>query len=164
MLEINWTVFWNIFNILLLFFLLRRFLFKPITKMMDERKAEIENNLREAQEQKEEARRLSEEYEENLEHSREEGAKLVAASRENAQKEYETILSRAREDARAEAERSRSQAEREKEKLLQEVQGNMTELVLLAAGKLSQKELSDREDQSFVDSFLAEVGAEHEKS
>ena len=48
LLNLNWDLVWTIVNILVLFLLLKRFLFKPITEMMESRTAEIENNLKDA--------------------------------------------------------------------------------------------------------------------
>ena len=45
MLELDWDIVWTIVNLLILFLLLKHFLFKPITQMMESRTAEIENNL-----------------------------------------------------------------------------------------------------------------------
>ena len=52
MLELDWDIVWTIVNLLILFLLLKHFLFKPITQMMESRTAEIENNLKDAEEQK----------------------------------------------------------------------------------------------------------------
>ena len=53
LLNLDWSIVWNIVNILVLFLLLKHFLFKPITQMMESRTAEIENDLKDAKEQKE---------------------------------------------------------------------------------------------------------------
>ena len=50
MLNLDWNIVWTIVNLLILFLLLKRFLFKPITQMMESRAAEIENNLKDAEE------------------------------------------------------------------------------------------------------------------
>ena len=55
MLELDWDIVWTIVNLLILFLLLKHFLFKPITQMMESRTAEIENNLKDAEEQKQKA-------------------------------------------------------------------------------------------------------------
>ena len=47
--------------------------------------------------------------------------------------------------------------EREREDMLRGVQENVTELVLLTASKLSQKELDQDSDRKLVDSFLSEA-------
>ena len=52
LLNLNWDLVWTIINLLVLFLLLKRFLFKPITEMMESRTAEIENNLKDAEDQK----------------------------------------------------------------------------------------------------------------
>ena len=64
----------------------------------------------------------------------------------------------AQEDAAREKERSRADLEREREEMLRGVQENVTELVLLTASKLSQKELDQESDRKLVDAFLSETG------
>ena len=41
LLNLDWSIIWNIVNILVLFLLLKHFLFKPITQMMESRTAEM---------------------------------------------------------------------------------------------------------------------------
>ena len=53
---------------------------------------------------------------------------------------------------------SRAEMERERDEMLRGVQENVTELVLLTASKLSQKELDEESDRKLVDSFLSEAG------
>ena len=67
-------------------------------------------------------------------------------------------LVHAQADAAKEIERSRAEMERERDEMLRGVQENVTELVLLTASKLSQKELDEESDRKLVDSFLSEAG------
>lgn len=157
MLNLDWSIIWNIVNILVLFLLLKIFLFKPITKMMEGRTAEIENNLKDAEEQKAKARELTAHYEEKLEGARAEAAQIVSDARQRGQQEYSNILKTATQDAQKERERSRAEMAQEREDMLRGVQENVTELVLLTASKLSQKELDQESDRKLVDSFLSET-------
>ena len=157
MLNLDWSIIWNIVNILVLFLLLKIFLFKPITKMMESRTAEIENNLKDAEEQKAKARQLTAHYEEKLEGARAEAAQIVSDARQRGQQEYSNILKTATQDAQKERERSRAEMAQEREDMLRVVQENVTELVLLTASKLSQKELDQESDRKLVDSFLSET-------
>ncbi len=157
MLNLDWSIIWNIVNILVLFLLLKIFLFKPITKMMESRTAEIENNLKDAEEQKAKARELTAHYEEKLEGARAEAAQIVSDARQRGQQEYSNILKTATQDAQKERERSRAEMAQEREDMLRGVQENVTELVLLTASKLSQKELDQESDRKLVDSFLSET-------
>ena len=156
MLNLDWNIVWTIVNILVLFLLLKHFLFKPITEMMESRTAEIENNLKDAEDQKQKASELTAQYEEKLRGAHAEAAQIVSEAKQRGQKEYDAILKSAAQDAQKEQERSRAALEREREEMLRGVQENVTELVLLTASKLSQKELDQESDRKLVDAFLAE--------
>ena len=158
MLSLDWSIIWNIVNIRVLFLLLKHFLFKPITEMMESRTAEIENNLKDAEEQKQKAQDLTAQYQQKLEGAKAEAAQIVSDARQQGQKEYDALLKTAAQDARKEQERSRADMEREREEMLRGVQENVTELVLLTASKLSQKELDEESDRKLVDAFLSEAG------
>ena len=158
MLSLDWDIVWTIVNLLILFLLLKHFLFKPITKMMESRTAEIENNLKDAEDQKQKAAELTAQYEEKLQGAHAEAAQIVSEAKQRGQKEYDAILKSAAQDAQKEQERSRADLEREREEMLRGVQENVTELVLLTASKLSQKELDEESDRKLVDSFLSEAG------
>ena len=158
MLSLDWDIVWTIVNLLILFLLLKHFLFKPITKMMESRTAEIENNLKDAEDQKQKAAELTAQYEEKLQGAHAEAAQIVSEAKQRGQKEYDAILKSAAQDAQKEQERSRADLEREREEMLRGVQENVTELVLLTASKLSQKELDQDSDRKLVDSFLSEAG------
>lgn len=160
MLNLDWNIVWTIVNILVLFLLLKHFLFKPITEMMENRTAEIENNLKDAEDQKQKASELTAQYEEKLQGAHAEAAQIVSEARQRGQREYDAILKTAGQDAQKEQERARADMEREREEMLRGVQENVTELVLLTASKLSQKELDEESDRKLVDSFLSEAGGD----
>ena len=160
MLNLDWNIVWTIVNILVLFLLLKHFLFKPITEMMESRTAEIENNLKDAEDQKQKASELTAQYEEKLQGAHAEAAQIVSEARQRGQREYDAILKTAGQDAQKEQERARADMEREREEMLRGVQENVTELVLLTASKLSQKELDEESDRKLVDSSLSEAGGD----
>lgn len=160
MLNLDWNIVWTIVNILVLFLLLKHFLFKPITEMMESRTAELENNLKDAEDQKQKASELTAQYEEKLRGAHAEAAQIVSEARQRGQREYDAILKTAGQDAQKEQERARADMEREREEMLRGVQENVTELVLLTASKLSQKELDEESDRKLVDSFLSEAGGD----
>ena len=160
MLNLDWNIVWTIVNILVLFLLLKHFLFKPITEMMESRTAEIENNLKDAEDQKQKASELTAQYVEKLQGAHAEAAQIVSEARQRGQREYDAILKTAGQDAQKEQERVRADMEREREEMLRGVQENVTELVLLTASKLSQKELDEESDRKLVDSFLSEAGGD----
>ena len=99
MLELDWDIVWTIVNLLILFLLLKHFLFKPITQMMESRTAEIENNLKDAEEQKQKAQQLNTQYEEQLQGAQAQAAQIISDAKAQGQKEYSSILKTAQADA-----------------------------------------------------------------
>ena len=101
MLNLDWNIVWTIVNILVLFLLLKHFLFKPITEMMESRTAEIENNLKDAEDQKQKASELTAQYEEKLQGAHAEAAQIVSEARQRGQREYDAILKTAGHNVRS---------------------------------------------------------------
>ena len=91
MLSINFSeLFWGIFNFFLLLFLLNRFLYKPLIKFMDDRKARIDAGLDEEKKALEEEQANNDGIEAALDEkrieARSDAEKTVRSARENAAK------------------------------------------------------------------------------
>ena len=100
MLNLDWSIIWNIVNILVLFLLLKHFLFGPITKMMESRTAEIENNLKDAEEKNRKAEALGAEYEKQLADAQAAADLLGLASKDRGQTVYDEIRNNPSQEAR----------------------------------------------------------------
>ena len=64
MLSLDLNLVWNIVNLVVLYLLLRHFLFKPVMGIMDKRKKIIEDGLKNAQDAQSDAKKMKQEYEE----------------------------------------------------------------------------------------------------
>lgn len=159
MLSLDWSLFWTIVNLLILLLLLKKFLFGPITKIMESRQAEIEKSLLEAEEQKQQALAEEKELAAKLSSAHDQAAELVENAKLRARAEYDEILKEAKADAAKLIEKGRSQLELERQQMLGTVRDSAVDMVLLAAARLSQKEMDEDSDRALVSSFLSEVGA-----
>lgn len=63
MLKLDWNLLFTLINLIVFYFLMRKFLIKPITNIMEERKKLIENGLSQARQNQDEALKLKEQYE-----------------------------------------------------------------------------------------------------
>ncbi|MGI6386387.1 MAG: ATP synthase F0 subunit B [Desulfomonilia bacterium] len=79
MIELNWTFFVQIFNFLLLMFILNKILYKPILKVLDEREARIAGGQEKAKELLDESQSILKSYNEKLY-----GAKIDAMTVKNS--------------------------------------------------------------------------------
>ena len=84
MLKLDWGVFWIVFNIIILFILLRIFLFKPVLGIIEKRQNMIQGQLDDAASKNKEADDLKNRYEESLKSAKEESFQIVNDAKERA--------------------------------------------------------------------------------
>lgn len=108
-------LFWHTVNFLILLFVLQRFLFPPVLRMLDERQARIRDSMERAEALQAESARVAETVKAQLDDARREAQNIInsaqqiaerirAERQQQAEAEYEAILKRAREDAARERE------------------------------------------------------------
>lgn len=159
MLEIDLSaVLWTVVNLLVLYLLLKRFLFGPVTAIMETRTKLIQDGLDQAQTAQEEAQAMRAQYEEQLARAQQEGSQIVDRARSRGQQEYETLVARAREDAHRTARDAQQQLDAQREEMLRGVRREVASLALLAAAKVSQQAVDEQANRDLVDAFLAEAG------
>lgn len=149
---------WTVVNLLVLYVLMKKFLWKPVTDMIESRQKEIEGNLAAAETQRAEAEREKERYRDQLTRAGQEAAGLVAQAKARGEREYQSILAKAQEDANQVAQKTRAQLEAERTQLLRGARQEVASLALLAAAKVAGKELDADADRAILDDFLTEAG------
>lgn len=158
MLNLDWNIIWAIANILILYILLRIFLFKPINKIMDERTNSIQSDIDNAKQSKEEAAELKEQYTESLADAKSKAKQIMAKAYEEAALEKRKILSQSQEEANQIIASANITIENERTRTMVEAEGQIADLAMAAAAKLIDKNISDDVNKKLIDDFLAEEG------
>lgn len=158
MINIDWNIIWTIFNLLVLFVLLRIFLFRPVTRMMEQRQQEIRDTIADADNQKQQAEALAAQYQAQLEQANQKAAELVEQGKAQAVRQAEQILADARKDAEKLLADARVQIAREQEQASAAVRDQVSALVLLTASKLMQKQMDEAANRELVNALLSEAG------
>ena len=127
-----WTVLWTGINLVVLYLLMRHFLFKPVTAMMEQRTKAIEDGLSQAEAAKQAAAALDQENEARLAQVRGQADQIVAQAKLQGQREYDQIISAAQADAQAIRTDAQAQMEAERRQMLQDAQQQVAALALLA--------------------------------
>ncbi len=159
MLNLDWNIIWTFVNILILFFFLKKFLFKPVTDMMEKRQQLIEGSLQNAEDIKAEALELKGQYELELSHAGEEALKIVNEAREKAVQETNRQLKETREEAARILQEASKTIEVEKQKSIQNAQAEIAGIAMLAASKIIGKNMDEDTNKQFLGDFIKEVGA-----
>lgn len=160
MLELEkYTFIFVAINLLILYFLMKRILFKPITKYMDDRQNSIEQALNDAENAKVEAANVRKEYEEQIKNVKSDCDKLLEEARARASREYDEMISVAKKDVEAVLQKGRNDIERERQEMLKQVKQQVAVLAIATASKLVQANMDSDTNKNLVDRFIDEAGA-----
>ena len=135
LLRIDWNVLFTIINLLILYFGLRKFLIKPVTNVMEQRRQMIEGQMADAKKTTEQANELKSQYEDALKQANaadQEAEKIIA----NAHKTIDL----------------------EREKTVQDLQTQIAGLAMMAAGKVLGKADAAEQNKLMYEQFLAKTG------
>jgi F-type H+-transporting ATPase subunit b len=162
MLTINLNLVFTIVNLIILYLLLKHFLFKPVMEIMNKRQAMIEQSISNARNSEGQASELKKQYEDKLAASNEEGTKLIEEARVQAKAQYDRIVKGAQSDAGRVIEDAHKKAEADQKKAMQEAKTQIAGLVIAATAKVVNQEAAKNNNQSLYDAYLAEAGDSHD--
>ncbi len=159
MLDIDiWNFIWPAVNLLLLFIVLKIFLFKPVNKIMDERTRSIQNDIDSAKKSREEAEALKQKYADDLSNAKEEARRIVMKAQDDGAAERAVLMERSKEDADKLVADANKAIENERRRVLQQAQSQIADLAIEAASKIIGENVDDEKNRRIVDEFLSEEG------
>jgi F-type H+-transporting ATPase subunit b len=145
---------WTIVCFLVTFYVLKRFAFGPIQKMIDERRQRIRESLTEADRAREEARRLLEEHRALIGRARQEAEEI----RQEVRRDAEALRERAREDVEQDRQRRLEETKRqiaaETQRALGQIRAEVAELTVLATSKVTGKVLTDADQRRLIEEAI----------
>ncbi len=158
MLDLNLNILWTFINIIVIFFILKHFLLKPVNDIIKKRQDIINESMNEAEKAKAGAEEFKNKYEETLKGVNAEADAIMEKAKTAAQKEYDSIIESARNDADTIIKNANRSINEEKEKALADLRLNAADMVIMAAQKVAEKSMSEESDRKMVEAFLAEAG------
>lgn len=156
--SIDMNMVFQLVNTLVLFLLLRHFLFRPVSNFMEARRNKIKSSLQLAEEKNREADKLREEYEGKLANIKEEAQKIIREAAAKGEERRQEIIREARREADRILERARREIQLEKEKALEEVKAHVVDMAIMAAEKVIEKNLDTNTNRAIVRDFIEKVG------
>ena len=153
MLRVDWNLLLTIINLLLLFVLMRIFLFKPVQKIIAARQEEADESKQAA----EEARK---QYEASLANAEETKKQVLQEARQTADAEYKRIVSDAEKTAKQVKEDAITDAENQKAQILKKAEKEIADMVVDATVKVVGEKKGADVDNALYDKFLDKAGDE----
>lgn len=165
---IDWfTVIAQIINFLILVFLLKRFLYRPILRAIDKREKRIADELAQAAKAKQDAETLGEEYRQKNEDFDRQKVERTLKMKDEIEQERQRLLEEAKEQAETLQARQETLMQREAREFEQSFRKKMAETVVSASGKalkdLSGEDLEERMIDVFLDRLSRLDGQELDK-
>lgn len=162
MLRLDFNLVLTMINLVVLYLILRKFLFHPLMNIMEQRKAMIADGLQHAEDTKKEAYALKGQYEAALSGAKEESSQIIHQAKKDAKVEYDRILDEADKKAGKLLKDARETIDLEKEKTLRDMQSEVAALAVNAAKKMVKQQYGAEADQAAYDQFLKEAGEVHD--
>lgn len=156
MLSLNIPTFvFAIINLLVIYYILKRVLFIPVTNFIEKRNKGISDALDQAAKRERLAEMKLKEYEEQLRHAEQVSKEMYAKAIEKSRIEHANIM----DDAKREADRIKKdgyrEIEKEKEALTRDIKAQVTRLSIMIATKLLKENMNTERNQKLVEEFLA---------
>ena len=149
----------QIFNFLLLFFLLRKFLWGRFIQVLDDRREKISTEFKNIEDTKTEIVRLKEEYVQKMNQIEETARVRIQSAVGDGQRVAEEIRQQARAEAQKIITSAREDIQFELKKAKEELKVNVVDLTIRATERLIQEKLTPASDKKLTEDFLKEIEA-----
>ena len=155
------NLFWVIvsaLNFILFFIIIWSFAFKPVSKMLADRKTRIEEGLKDAEQARRDRENAEQERVATISEARREANEILTRAQKVAQETRDADIAATREELERLRVRAAAEIEAEKTRAVAEVRAEVADLALLAAGKVVGETMTDDRQRRLVEEFLSTAG------
>ena len=156
------TAIFALLNAIALFLVLKKFLFKPIEKVIEQRQDEVDKIYVEAEDAKADAEASKAAYDEKLAHAKEEAVDIIKAAQERADRLGEEIVNDARTKADDMIKRADAEIAQERKKAVNELKNEISVISLGIAEKMLDREINEADHDELISRFIEEMGEDDE--
>ena len=153
-----WTALFTLGNTIVLFLVLKRFLFKPVMKMIEDRQNEIDTMYALADETKASADALQAEYRDKLAAASETSDRIFKEAMVRGQSREEEIIRQANLEASAILDKAAADIAQEKKKAVNDAKDEISGMAMAIAEKVVGRQLRAEDQDKLFDEFINELG------
>jgi F-type H+-transporting ATPase subunit b len=148
---------WTVICFAIAFFVLRRYAFGPVQRIIDERRKRIREALEEADNARAEARRLLEEHRAMMQQARGDAEQILAEARRVADAQRERLKDELESERQRRIEETTKQIEAETRRALELIRAEVAELTLMATSRVTGKVLTDEDHRRLIQEAIGEL-------
>ncbi len=162
MLEINANLIWVIVNVIIIFLIFKKILYKPLMDTIQRREDLLKSKFDQAETEKKAARQLKMEYEAHIADAKVEYQQIVEEAKERGRAEYNNLVQKANEKSREITEKASAGIETERLKAMQDAQTEIASLALMAAAQIMNGSNHSENNEQLYNQFLGLTGEKHD--
>jgi F-type H+-transporting ATPase subunit b len=148
---------WTVVAFLATLFVLKKFAFGPIQQTIDERRERIRRSIEEAENARNEARRLLEEHRALITQARGQAEQILSEARKVADAQRQRVKEETEVDRQRRLEETKRQIEAETQRALQQIRAEVAELTLIATTKVTGKVLDDADHRRLIEDAISDL-------
>ena len=156
-----WQIVISLLNLVLLFLLVKKFLFKPVMKVLEQRQKEIDDRYARADEANAEAQQSRKDWQEKLAGADAEADAILQDATENARRRGDKLVAEARGEADSIIRMAQNEAKLERQMAAAGIRKEIVEVSGALAEKLLEREINQQDHRALIDSFIGEIGDEN---
>ena len=153
-----WDTIVSLLNLLILYIIFKKFLFKPVSNMIEKRNSEIEAKYKAAEDAKLAAEKDKLFWDEKIGGAKREAEEIIDGAKSSAIKQSDSIISKAKERADGIIRQAENQAELEMKKAEDGVKKEIVDVSAALAEKLLGREINESDHKNLIDSFIEKIG------
>ena len=153
-----WTALFTLLNTLTIYFVAKKFLFKPVMKMIRDRQEEIDGMYASADKTCSDAEAMADEYRQKLSAATETSARKDKEAVGRGPRREDALVRRANEEAYAIRKKASADIAQEKKKAINDAKDEISEMAMAIAEKVVGRTLNEADQASLVDHFIEELG------
>lgn len=153
-----WNVLISLANLLVLYWLVKKFLFKPVKRILEQRQQAVDARYADADAAKAAAEADRTLWEQKLQTADEEADALVAEAKKKGLHQEERIVADAKEKAEEILRRAKTDADLERKKAQADIKQEIVDVSALLAAKMLDREINAADHKRLIDSVLDTMG------
>ena len=152
-----WQIVVSLLNLLIIFLILKRFLFKPVKRILKSRQDAVDEKYAQAENAVSDAEAKQIELTKRLENAQAEAESIIKDATVTAERRREKIENEARENAESIIRQAKNEAELEKKKAESEIKEQIVVVSTALTEKLIEREINEEDHHKLIDSVISEM-------
>ena len=153
-----WAILASLANLLILTLIIKRFLYKPVKKILDTRRAAIDDDYAQAKAARDAAEESRQNYEAAMATAKQTSDQIIADTSRTAEYRSNEIVAEARQKATDIRKQAEADALLERKKAEDDMKREIADVSTQLTGKLLQREINEEDHKKLIDSFLSDLG------